>query len=86
VSVIICDLLGLYILVLVVRALLSWFPLSPGSAIYPVARFLYTVTEPVLAPVRQLIPPMGGFDVSFLVVLLGLQLVRSAICSGGGLI
>ncbi|MDQ1396917.1 MAG: YggT family protein [Acidimicrobiaceae bacterium] len=73
------TLLNLYLLVLVGRDVLSWIPLSPGSALAPVASFLYAVTEPVLAPLRRVIPPMGGFDLSFLVVFLFIQLVNSRI-------
>jgi YggT family protein len=40
--------------------------------------FLYTITEPVLGPIRRVIPPLGGFDLSPLVVLIGLQLLASA--------
>ncbi len=65
-----CLLGQLYILILVGRAILSWFPLRSDSPFVPVARFLNTVTEPVLAPVRRLIPPAGMFDLSFIVVVL----------------
>jgi YggT family protein len=65
--------------VLFPRALLSWFPASPGSWLMSVNSVLYRLTEPVLAPVRRLIPPlrMGtmGLDMSFIVVFLGIQLI-----------
>ncbi|MGH9093130.1 MAG: YggT family protein [Acidimicrobiales bacterium] len=65
--------------VLFPRALLSWFPVSPGSWLVPVNTVLYRLSEPVLAPVRRLIPParLGGMglDVSFIIVFLGIQLV-----------
>jgi YggT family protein len=61
------------------RALLSWFPASPGSWLASINTVLYRLTEPVLAPVRRLIPPlrMGamGLDMSFIVVFLGIQLI-----------
>ena len=66
-------------IILAGRAVLSWFPLSPGSALAPVASFLYAVTEPVLAPFRRVIPPVGGFDLSFLVVFILIQVVNSRI-------
>ena len=65
-----CILGQLYVLVLFARAILSWFPVSEGSPLLPVVRFLRTITEPVLAPVRRIIPPLGMFDMSFLVTLL----------------
>src|SRR2546421_11022230 len=82
----VCQLLGIYLLVLVVRAILSWFPLSPGSAIAPVAHFLYTITEPVLAPLRRVIPAVGGFDLSFIVLFFIIQTVPSSLCGAGGII
>ena len=81
-----CQLLGIYLLVLVVRAILSWFPLSPGSAIAPVASFLFSITEPVLAPLRRVIPAIGGFDLSFIVLFFIIQIVRGAVCSTAGII
>jgi YggT family protein len=65
-----CILGQLYVLMLIGRAILSWFPLRSDSPIVPVARFLNAVTEPVLAPFRRVIPPAGMFDLSFLVVIL----------------
>lgn len=72
-------LLQLYVILLFGRIILSWFPITPGSAIEPVARFLYQVTEPVLGPVRRALPPlrMGGMglDLSPLIVLVGIQVL-----------
>lgn len=65
-----CILGQLYVLMLIGRAILSWFPLRSDSPVVPVARFLNAVTEPVLAPFRRVIPPAGMFDLSFLVVIL----------------
>jgi YggT family protein len=48
------------------RILLSWFDPTGSSGL---ARFLVSVTEPVLAPVRRLLPPAGMFDFSSLLVL-----------------
>jgi len=74
-----CLIGNLYIILLLARAILSWFPLSHGSPLIPVVRFLNTITEPVLAPFRRIIPPAGGFDISFLVVFIILQVVVSQI-------
>jgi YggT family protein len=72
----------LYVLILIGRAILSWFPLRSDSPFVPVARFLNAVTEPVLAPVRRLIPPAGMFDLSFLVVVLLFEfLIVPLLCS-----
>lgn len=58
--------------VLVIRALLSWF--SQGRS--PVEYVMHQLTEPVLRPVRRIIPPLGGLDLSVLVVLVGLQFLN----------
>ena len=55
------------------RVILSW--VAPDPYI-PVVRIVVQITEPVMAPVRKLLPPMGGFDLSPLVVLLGIQLLQ----------
>ncbi len=79
-----CQLLFLYTLVVLARVILSWFPITPGTPMASVSSFLYTVTEPVLGPVRRMIPSMGvggmGFDLSPLIVLLGIQLLLSVAC------
>jgi uncharacterized protein YggT (Ycf19 family) len=67
-------------LVLVAATITSWFAVQPGSALESVARGLRTVTEPVLGPLRGVLPqPRAGggtLDLSPLVVLLALQVLR----------
>jgi YggT family protein len=78
-----CDLakallwiVNIYTIVLFVYALLSWIPDLRGRWVY----YLAAVVEPVLVPIRRVIPPLGGLDLAFLVVILVLQLlVRPAI-------
>lgn len=81
---IICALLGIYLLVLLARAILSWIPVAPDSPWASVNQFLWRVTEPIMAPVRQLIPVVQvggmGLDLSFLVVFLGISILRQVIC------
>ena len=74
----VAQLIQIYILAIFARILLSWFPLSPGGPMASVFSFLYTITEPVLGPLRRVIPPLGGFDLSPIVALIGLQLVAGA--------
>jgi YggT family protein len=69
------DLGQLYVLILVVRAVMSYFPYSPDSPFNPVRRFVTTVTEPVLAPFRRLIPPVGMLDISFLVAFIVVEII-----------
>jgi YggT family protein len=65
----------LYVIVLVLRAVLSWFPISPSSPLSPVIRVVYLLTEPVLTPFRRLIPPIGMFDISFLVAFIVVEVI-----------
>ena len=79
-----CAFGNLYLLLLLARAILSWFPISQGSALVPVVRFLHTVTEPVLAPFRRVIPQMGMFDISYLVVFFIAEIfVNALLCRIG---
>ncbi len=76
---VLCAFLITYILVLFVRMFLSWLP--PGSGtMRQISRIVFDVTEPVLAPVRRVIPPIGMFDVSFMVVVFGLFIVQGLVC------
>ena len=74
----ICTLLTLYLIVVFARVILSWFPLSPDGAMAGIYSFTYAVTEPVLGPLRRVLPPVGGFDLSPIVVLLGIQILQRA--------
>jgi uncharacterized protein YggT (Ycf19 family) len=74
-----CYLLSAYLIAVFARIILSWFPIQQGSVIAQVFTFLYTVTEPVLGPVRRAMPPMGGFDFSPIVVLLGIEIIQSLV-------
>lgn len=73
------DLGELYILILLVRAVLSWFPYDATSPLNGVRRVLFTLTEPVLAPARRIIPPVGMVDISFLVVVIVLEIIVSQV-------
>lgn len=77
-----CRLIQIYLLILLARAVTSWFPVRPGTPFASVTRVLIDLTEPVLAPIRRVIPPAGMFDLSFMVLFFGLVLVQGAICGG----
>ena len=74
-----CTALQLYVLLIFLRIVLSWFPVSPDTAMASVAGALIAVTEPVLGPVRRALPPvrMGGMglDLSPIIVVFALQLI-----------
>ena len=76
---VVCAFLTVYVLVLFVRMFLSWLPPSSG-AMRTVTRIAFDLTEPVLSPVRRVIPPVGMFDLSFLVVVFVLLTVQQSLC------
>jgi YggT family protein len=80
---IICPLLNLYLILLFARIILSWFPVSPGGAMAQIFSFLYTITEPVLGPIRRAIPPIGmggmGFDLSPIIVIVGVRVLAGVL-------
>jgi YggT family protein len=81
---IVCRLIQAYIIILFARIIISWFPISPGGGMSTVYGFLYSVTEPVLGPIRRIIPPIGmggmGLDLSPMIVTFGLLFLSGAIC------
>lgn len=65
-----------FLIVLLVRVAFSWISPFPTNS---VSRFAYRVTEPVLAPIRRLLPPVSGIDLSPLVVTLAVYFVIAAL-------
>lgn len=65
--------LTLYLYIVIARAIVSWVSPDPRN---PIVRFLHNATEPVLYPVRRMLPFMGGFDLSPLVVILGIYFLQ----------
>jgi YggT family protein len=80
VDTIICNLLTLYLIAIFGRVILSWFPLSPNSPMAGIFTFLWRITEPVLGPLRSILPPMGGLDLSPMVVMFGIFILQGALC------
>ncbi len=71
------DLLfNILIFAIVGRALLSWFNVGPGN---PIGRILYEITEPILGPMRRVIPMIGMLDISPIVAILLLSFMQSLI-------
>ncbi|MCU0271250.1 MAG: YggT family protein [Acidimicrobiales bacterium] len=81
---VVCFLLQLYLLILLVRIVLSWFPISGEGFMSSVYGLLYSLTEPVLGPLRSILPPvrLGGvaLDLSPIVVFLGINILMTALC------
>lgn len=70
---ILASILTLYYYVILARVLMSWFNPNPHN---PIVDAIYRLTEPVLSPIRRLLPPMGGFDLSPLVVFFILMFLQ----------
>ncbi|CAG0967318.1 hypothetical protein ANRL3_01265 [Anaerolineae bacterium] len=75
------DMLTLiFSLILWGRIIVSWMVsfgrLSPYS---PIAKTIFEITEPVLAPIRNLLPPTAGFDLSPLIAFIGIQILATVL-------
>jgi len=73
----ILDLLQLYSLLIIIRAVMSWMRVDPRNQF---VRILNAVTDPVLDPIQRVIPPIGGnLDISPVVAILLVQLLREVV-------
>jgi len=75
-------LLDLLIWAIIISAILSWLIAFDvvnmrNRFVYSVTRFLDAVTRPIMAPVQKIIPPLGGVDISPIIVILLIQGARS---------
>ncbi|GMR07244.1 MAG: YggT family protein [Gammaproteobacteria bacterium] len=68
--------LNIFFVTIIIQVILSW--VSPNSY-NPVVGLLYSLSEPLLRPARRLIPPIGGMDLSPIVVLIFIQLLQMLI-------
>jgi len=69
-------LISVLMLLVIARVLVSWLAPSGGGGL---VAFIYQATEPILAPVRRLVPPSGGLDWAPFIVLLLLGLLLQVI-------
>lgn len=80
---IICLVLQIYLIAILVRIVLSWFPLNPDGVMAAFGGFLYMVTDPLLMPLRRIIPPLRlgnmALDLSAIVAIIGIQVVSAVI-------
>ncbi len=67
------SLANLYIIIIIIRAVISWFSVDPYNPVY---RFLILVTEPVLEPIRRILP-FTGVDFSPFVAILLIQIIMN---------
>jgi YggT family protein len=70
------GLLSLYLLLITIRIIFSW---GQVSYVNPVMRFLVRTTDPLLVPLRQVIPPLGMFDISPIIAFIIIWLFQAAV-------
>ena len=74
----------LFIYVLIASAVLSWLVAfnvvnERNPIVAQIGDFLYRVTEPVLRPIRRILPNLGGIDISPIILILGLFFLRNLV-------
>ncbi|UCZ56833.1 YggT family protein [Desulfurispirillum indicum] len=68
--------INIYTWILIARVFMSWINPDPYN---PVVQFIYRITEPVLEPFRRIIPPLGGVDLSPIVVFILIRFLENLI-------
>ena len=79
---ILCLALQIYFYVLLARIVVSWvtaFNMRIPEGLQPVVRLLYDITEPVMGPVRRMIPPFGGIDLSPILLFIAFRFLMEAL-------
>lgn len=67
------------------RVIISWIPIGEGSPFMPVVRFIYQITEPILAPIRSVLPNTGMLDLSPMIAIalvFAVQTIASRVLAG----
>lgn len=72
------GLLDVYSFIVFGAVIASWVQLPPDN---PIGSFLYSMTDPLLGPIRSVLPDMGGLDFSPLVLLFGVRMLRGLLLS-----
>jgi YggT family protein len=72
-------LVTVFYIAILARVLLSWFPIGPDSALMPVVRVVFQITEPILGPIRRILPDMGAIDLSPMIAIVVLIIIQRVI-------
>ena len=76
------SLLTLFLwIAILARVILSWVPIDQSSPFHPVVVFVHEITEPILGPIRAVLPNFGFLDLSPMVALLLMALIRQVLVS-----
>ena len=82
---VLCLLLQIYSLLILVRVVFSWFPISPHGTGATLAGFLSFATDPLLRPLRKVLPQIrfgsALMDLSPIVAFFGIALLQNFICA-----
>ncbi len=75
------EILFIYMLIVIAHVILSWLVAfkmvnTQNQVVYQIGSALYRLTEPVMAPIRRILPSMGGIDISPLIVLILIIFIR----------
>ena len=73
---VLAALIDLYSLIVLAAVVMSWMQVDPRN---PIAAGVHGLTEPLLQPLRQLMPQMGGLDFSPMILLLVLRMLRGGL-------
>ena len=65
--------INVFMFSIIIQVILSW--VNPGTY-NPVTALLYSITSPIMRPIQRIIPPLSGIDLSPLVAIIGLQVLR----------
>ncbi len=76
VMMLIVVLLQIMTFAILARSIMSWFPMNPGN---PVATVINGVTEPILAPLRRIVPRFGMMDITPMVAIILLMVIARAL-------
>mgnify|MGYP001181164642 FL=1 len=87
----ISRIIGLYIYLLITQAILSWLIAfgiinTQSNFVNMVGNFLYKITEPVLRPIKRLLPDFGGIDISPVILILLLWFINDTLLKFAGII
>ena len=81
---ILCSIINIYVVVIFVRIVLSWFPIDPDGPVATFHGFLHLLTEPLLGPLRRMLPAVRlgavALDLSPIIVIIGAQVLTGILC------
>jgi len=81
---ILCSIINVYVVVIFVRIVLSWFPIDPDGPVATFHGLLHLLTEPLLGPLRRILPAVRlgtvALDLSPIVVIIGAQVLTGILC------